>query len=224
MAFDWIAGTALVVGVGSLYLTYQSTKSAKRAIDTSIELYEKQKKDSNQEKESANAARLESVKSVFRYEIARNYANYRSMLNTFNTIRYCDDVYIHYEKLGFGEIMAHSPSADAHNFKVYFRPICEDIDVLCDIMLLDKKIALSLISLNQECVRLSDTLEILVNLFRNKGIGKVKARDTVRVYLSDFDVTFERYGDLMEKLYKECGGNKTLSSLYEDIANKYNAN
>ncbi|MDF5911275.1 hypothetical protein P4W15_04750 [Morganella morganii] len=45
MAFDWIAGTALVVGIGSLALTWQSTRAAKRSIDTSIEIYEKQKRD-----------------------------------------------------------------------------------------------------------------------------------------------------------------------------------
>lgn len=43
MAFDWIAGTALVVGMGSLYLTWQSTKAAKKAIDVSIDLHNKQK-------------------------------------------------------------------------------------------------------------------------------------------------------------------------------------
>ncbi|WP_311753480.1 hypothetical protein [Proteus columbae] len=42
---DWIAGTALVVGMGSLYLTWQSTKAAKKAIETAVEIYEKQKND-----------------------------------------------------------------------------------------------------------------------------------------------------------------------------------
>lgn len=64
MAFDWIAGTALVVGVGSLYLTYQSTKSAKRAIETSIELYEKQKKDDEERKKIENINEIRAIKNI----------------------------------------------------------------------------------------------------------------------------------------------------------------
>lgn len=50
---DWVAGTALAVGVGSLALTWQSTRAAKRAIDTSIDIYEKQKKDNFYKEEDA---------------------------------------------------------------------------------------------------------------------------------------------------------------------------
>ncbi|HCT1398650.1 TPA: hypothetical protein OTO79_001858, partial [Morganella morganii] len=45
---DWalvVAIIAVIVGVGSLALTWQSTRAAKRSIDTSIEIYEKQKRD-----------------------------------------------------------------------------------------------------------------------------------------------------------------------------------
>ncbi|ARX34530.1 TPA: hypothetical protein O4G03_001586 [Proteus mirabilis] len=64
MAFDWIAGTALVVGMGSLYLTWQSTKAAKRAIDTSIEIYNKQKVDNDKQKEDERLNAILGISDV----------------------------------------------------------------------------------------------------------------------------------------------------------------
>ncbi|MBI6216170.1 hypothetical protein ACNARK_11935 [Proteus sp. DFP240708] len=64
MAFDWIAGTALVVGIGSLYLTWQSTKAAKRAIDTSIEIYNKQKVDNDKQKEDERLNAILGISDV----------------------------------------------------------------------------------------------------------------------------------------------------------------
>ncbi|MEY1276737.1 hypothetical protein AB7080_12235 [Providencia rettgeri] len=71
MAFDWIAGTALAVGMGSLYLTYQSTKAAKRAIDTSIELYEKQKQDEYNKKIESEKREKEAIRKVVAIELSR---------------------------------------------------------------------------------------------------------------------------------------------------------
>ncbi|MCB4815131.1 hypothetical protein [Providencia rettgeri] len=70
MDFDWIAGTALVVGIGSLYLTYQSTKSAKRAIETSIELYEREKNDAAAIASSNNEKELMALLKVTSYKAA----------------------------------------------------------------------------------------------------------------------------------------------------------
>lgn len=64
MVFDWIAGTALVVGMGSLYLTYQSTKSAKIAIDTSIELYEKQKRDDDERRKKEDLNEIKAIRNI----------------------------------------------------------------------------------------------------------------------------------------------------------------
>lgn len=44
MEIDWISGIALIVGIGSLILTWQSTKAAKKSIDTSIKIFESQQK------------------------------------------------------------------------------------------------------------------------------------------------------------------------------------
>lgn len=71
MAFDWIAGTALVVGVGSLILTWQSTRSAKRAIDTSIELYERQKQDEYNKKIESEKREKEAIRRVVAIELSR---------------------------------------------------------------------------------------------------------------------------------------------------------
>ncbi|EPL0283647.1 TPA: hypothetical protein OUB26_001010 [Proteus mirabilis] len=64
MAFDWIAGTALAVGMGSLYLTWQSTKAAKKAIDVSIDLHHEQKiyeEEKNKEEIKRKVSALQNV-------------------------------------------------------------------------------------------------------------------------------------------------------------------
>ncbi|ENG7679373.1 hypothetical protein [Providencia stuartii] len=71
MAFDWVAGTALVVGIGSLILTWQSTRSAKRAIDTSIELYERQKQDEYNKKIESEKREKEAIRKVVAIELSR---------------------------------------------------------------------------------------------------------------------------------------------------------
>lgn len=72
MDFDWIAGTALVVGIGSLILTWQSTRSAKRAIDTSIELYEKQKQDAEQAEKVSKKNQMQSLCFLIENEVSGN--------------------------------------------------------------------------------------------------------------------------------------------------------
>lgn len=61
-----------MVGVGSLYLTYQSTRSAKRAIDTSIELYEKQKLDAEQAEEVSKINQMQSLCFLIQNEVSGN--------------------------------------------------------------------------------------------------------------------------------------------------------
>lgn len=89
MAFDWIAGTALVVGIGSLALTWQSTRAAKRAIDTSIEIYEKQKQDNfdNERK------RLELLKNHIRNKLF-------SIKNSIDNLEIRLDVFMEYKEKG----------------------------------------------------------------------------------------------------------------------------
>ncbi|WP_427195127.1 hypothetical protein [Morganella morganii] len=72
MAFDWIAGTALVVGIGSLALTWQSTRAARRSIDTSIEIYEKQKQDELITEKNKNENELNALKVMIYHDVKSN--------------------------------------------------------------------------------------------------------------------------------------------------------
>ncbi|ATG17146.1 hypothetical protein CO695_12890 [Providencia alcalifaciens] len=86
MDFDWISATALVVGIGSLCLTYKSTTSAKRAIDTSISLYEKQKKDYEKKQEEENKRKLDAIKIIIMEDIKSNYFLFINILKIIKTI------------------------------------------------------------------------------------------------------------------------------------------
>ncbi|SQI38089.1 Uncharacterised protein [Providencia alcalifaciens] len=83
MDFDWISATALVVGIGSLCLTYKSTTSAKRAIDTSISLYEKQKKDYEKKQEEENKRKLDAIKIIIMEDIKSNYFLFINILKDY---------------------------------------------------------------------------------------------------------------------------------------------
>ncbi|WP_340619097.1 hypothetical protein [Xenorhabdus entomophaga] len=61
---DWgliVAVIAVVIGMGSLYLTWHSTKSAKKSIDTSINIYERQKEDEVKNKILADKAKTKAT-------------------------------------------------------------------------------------------------------------------------------------------------------------------
>lgn len=87
MAFDWISATALVVGIGSLYLTYQSTKSAKKAIDTSIELYEKQKQDAFLADEDGKKNQIQSLCYLIQNEVSSNVILMREIVIFFDYVK-----------------------------------------------------------------------------------------------------------------------------------------
>lgn len=63
----------MIIGLGSLYLTWQSTRAAKKAIDISIEIYENQKIDDETKKEKENHLKLSAIKTIIREEIKDNY-------------------------------------------------------------------------------------------------------------------------------------------------------
>ncbi|USR63663.1 hypothetical protein NFC79_13065 [Providencia stuartii] len=78
----------------SLELTRESTRiaeeslqAAKESIDTSIELYEKQKKDILLEKNSFDNKKIESIKIVIRHELGKMYLNYKGIMTSFEIIK-----------------------------------------------------------------------------------------------------------------------------------------
>lgn len=119
MAFDWIAGTALVVGMGSLYLTYQSTKSAKRAIDTSIELYEKQKQDATHAEEISKKKQLQSLCYLIQNELTSNVIKMSKLVVFFKFVWDGKLVSFNYNNLGSEPIVSYkikSGHKDAFTF------------------------------------------------------------------------------------------------------------
>lgn len=223
MAFDWIAGTALVVGIGSLALTWQSTKSAKKAIDTSIEIYEKQKEDSITEKKSFDDEKLNSIKIVIMYEITKIYLNYRRIMTSFEIIKKHDDFIILSELIASSEVLITTEHGDESSFNMNIPQICNDFLLLYDITMLDKKLALKLMGTDRLSIKIRETLNILNFIATNNKMDDNNKRMQAKIFVSDFNDNFITYGENIQDLYRLCTDNEeSLESLYEYAKTKAN--
>ncbi|MBG5948726.1 hypothetical protein I5E72_03010 [Proteus terrae] len=77
----WYTKNSLDYTKKSTQIADESLKAAQKSIDTSIEIYNKQKKDSENEYEAKKKEKLFSLKYFILNEISTNYANYRFMTN-----------------------------------------------------------------------------------------------------------------------------------------------
>lgn len=169
---DWVAGTALAVGVGSLALTWQSTRAAKRAIDTSIEIYEKQKIDEIKKDNELILRETIAIKSLLRIEIDKSISIYKNnksfcdefLKNNFSSLSFNDrkslfTVWFHYKSDGDRKSSINILETNSSSYKPYF----------LDVARLDYEL-LTMLDLTVEALKTIDK-------FRDTVIGKLKEND-----------------------------------------------
>lgn len=203
MAFDWVAGTALVVGVGSLYLTYQSTKSAKRAIETSIELYEKQKKDDEIRVIKENNNEINALKTIIYEEVKNNYSNFR-FVDDFIKITLEDKLI----KFAY-KTMVNKPYIDysTTNEESILVPLKIHSTKVMDNYLLDaSRLDEELITLLIETRRLTDNYNEAFLLGFNDFLSKNPSAIAVKIYLKETKGFHESYKDSCLATLRYCLG------------------
>lgn len=166
MAFDWIAGTALVVGMGSLYLTYQSTKSAKRAIDTSIELYEKQKQDAAHAEEISKKKQLQSLCYLIQNEVSSNIIH-MSKIVTFCNIAWNEKLLnFNYNNLGSEPFLQYETENDIKDGFIFIKHSSKIIDkYLLEISKIDSELINELLKLRYTIEHYNDKFLISLQSF-----------------------------------------------------------
>ncbi|EPI5311202.1 hypothetical protein ACS638_000450 [Proteus mirabilis] len=198
MAFDWIAGTALIVGMGSLYLTYQSTKSAKRAIDTSIELYEKQKQDDGEKIKAINEKKLIAKIKIIENEIVRCYLEYMMFFNVCSAIKTRDSFSVTIGNYSnFTGVAIDAEKTDSVSGLIQPSKLDFTNDFINELYLLDEKLAGDIVSLKGCMNRSSHIMNHMVLCKDNLG-GHVELKRYVERFYTDielFKYTMEKVHD-----------------------------
>ncbi|MBI6191811.1 hypothetical protein [Providencia rettgeri] len=202
MSFDWVAGTALVVGIGSLYLTYQSTKSAKKSIDTSIHLYEKQKKDDERKKEKENVDKLNAIKVMLREEIKDNYFLFVNVYKVMCSVAKNPTLMVMTEKFN-DDCLVELPDGTNAIFKSHQY---DNINrYLFDVLILDKEISKVMIELKVSSMLYKAVSDPFVSLLRSKDFNN--ANKLIGMHLN----SITKYKLEMESLYEKCSDKDTIS-------------
>ncbi|EOF5040636.1 hypothetical protein ACK1M2_002158 [Providencia rettgeri] len=206
MAFDWIAGTALVVGVGSLYLTYQSTKSAKRAIETSIELYEKQKQDAALAEEVSKKNQMQSLCLLIQNEVSEN------KIKMIKLVEFCESacdkelVVFNYNDLGSEPFVAYELKSGSKDGFIFTKHSCQVIDkYLLEVSKIDNKLITGLLKLRY-------SIEHYNNKFLISLANFIQAKpdiDELSKYINDSKYFITEYQKQSMSVLKYCA-EKTL--------------
>ncbi len=198
MTFDWVAGTALVVGIGSLILTWQSTRSAKRAIDTSIELYERQKQDDSEKIKAINEKKLTAKIKIIESEIVSCYMEYMMFFNVCTAIKNRDSFSL---MIGnYANFMGISiDTENSNNVKGLIQPPELDLtnDFINELYFLDEELAGSVVSLKGYMKRSSHIMNHMVSCMDELG----KNHSRLKKYVESFYTDIELFKDTMEKVH-----------------------
>lgn len=201
MAFDWVAGTALVVGVGSLYLTYQSTKSAKRAIETSIELYEKQKQDAALAEEVSKKNQIQSLCFLIENEVTGNIIQMSKLVGFCEFAWNKELVKFHYNDLGaepFVEYVIKNGNKDGFIFTKHSYQVIDKY--LLEVSKIDSKLIADLL-------RLRFTIEHYNNKFLISLTNFIQAKpaiDELSKYINDSKYFITEYQRQSMGIKKYC--------------------
>ncbi len=201
MAIDLVSGTALVVGIGSLILTWKATKSAKKAIDTSIEIYEKQKKDAEKKHKEIDELNLYAIKNVIKYEVMSVYMTFNDLYDTLLMIKNngIDNVFIKMDEQA-NRLLVVKKGGNPLSGKVSLYNLTKAQEFLYDAFKLDRELANLFISLNMEYLRVNELLISLQSILLNLEDKKNHLVDAINT--SEF--FFKRFNELMDVVYKSC--------------------
>lgn len=216
---DWAlvaAIIAVIVGIGSLGLTWLSTRAAKRAIDTSIEIYEKQKIDSEQEIKKTKELKLKAIKNIVRSKLESNYVSYGGVIRVFDEIKSGNDIQILFQEFEFNDFTISCHDGKAKSFNKNIPPVCDSIEILYEVSLLDDDFSKMLIDLNDAHTMLIGVLDIFIKSANNTTYSEEFKLNNLRSVVSYFYYIIDGYGKLIEILYPICGGDKSLSDIYGD--------
>ena len=198
MDSDWIAGTALVVGIGSLILTWQSTRSAKRAIDTSIELYEKQKQDDDKKAKAISDKKLIAKIKIIESEIVRCYLEYMMFFNVCTAIKTRDSFSVTIGNYSnFTVVAIDTEKTDCVRGLIQLPKLDFTNDFINELYLLDEKLAGDIVSLKGYMNQSSHIMNHMVSCMNDLSDYAALKRYVERFYtdIELFKYTMERVHD-----------------------------
>lgn len=190
MAFDWIAGTALVVGIGSLALTWQSTRAAKRSIDTSIEIYEKQKRDEEERRKKI----ITGYKNLIAKEIYDNIQWYEQGIKLFNIIKTGKSVSVA-NTFGKTHIKFNHDGKEDGIIPFKFHLKYTD-SLLSEISTLDTELFLEILSLKNKLIYCNEMLDCIYLLLKNN-------KNATNFIMQEYN-SFKELGEIMNKIKSMC--------------------
>lgn len=204
----------------SVQIADASLKASQKSIDTSIEIYEKQKKDDNYKKNKFNDAKSNAIKTVLAYRLSKAYMSQVQMLNTFRLVNTNDDTIIILDELGSGDFLAHSPVGGSMFFSYKLLPICDDFEMLYEIYMLDSKLGVKLININDLIIGFSDSINSLICILKLCKKNDIKV-EQVRSFFMKFEDQFLDYKERIEELFLHCSRTgKSISDIYNNAANQ----
>lgn len=199
----------------SVQIADASLKASQKSIDTSIEIYEKQKKDDDYKKDHFNSAKSNAIKTVLTYRLSKAYMNQVQMIKTFRLINKHSDALIILDDLGSGDFFAHSPNGGSMFFSYKLTSICDDFEMLYEINMLDNTLGVKLININDLIIGFSDSIGTLICILKQCQQNEIKI-EQVRSFFVKFEKQFIDYKERIEELFLLCS--KTGNSI-EDIYN-----
>ncbi|HIH4846407.1 TPA: hypothetical protein ACYSAQ_000614 [Morganella morganii] len=212
---DWalvVAIIAVIVGVGSLVLTWQSTMAAKRAIDTSVDIYEKQKKDSIIEKKSFDDKKLEAIKIVIAYEITIMYLNHIKIMSSFEIIKKNDNFIVYPGLRTSSDVIIDAQGDGNSSFNTDIPKISCYFSLLYDIKMLDELLALEIMGMNRATIEINNTLKIL-NFIVNNNTDNNEKRKQIKEFVNNFNNNFINYDNRLKDLWDKCITTASLESM-----------
>lgn len=198
---DWalvVAIIAVIVGVGSLALTWQSTRAAKRSIDTSIELYEKQKKDDNEKIKAINEKKLIAKIKIIENEIVSCYMEYMIFFNLCTAIKTRDSFSVTIGNYSnFTGVAIDAEKTDSVSGLIQPSKLDFTNDFINELYLLDEKLAGDIVSL-KGCMNRSSHIMNHMVLCKDDLGGHVELKRYVERFYTDielFKYTMEKVHD-----------------------------
>ncbi|HHN8389728.1 hypothetical protein ABMZ76_08465 [Morganella morganii] len=197
----------------SVQIADASLKAARESINTSVEIYEKQKKDDLIKREKEDGLKLFSIKTMIMEEIKDEFLHFVRVNKILKDIVDCNsDFNVNVLNIsGITLVEYESPDSEPYS-GIYKEPsydICKNF--LLDTLILDPIVAKKIINLNESSYIYKSSMSLIMS-----GLSDNK-KNEIKYLLSNIIDRVADYKKSMEELYESCSDDTTKAlSLYEN--------
>ncbi|WP_368869965.1 hypothetical protein [Proteus mirabilis] len=190
-------------------ISNESLTAAKKSIETSIAIYEKQKNDAELDKKSASDAKLKAIKNTIKYDVLGIYNFYLELLNVVNCIKNMNKFDLSYEKFFKNQLVVVGGGFFYSCF-VDRISLQKTDNYMFDSFLLDEELAHLIVSVGYEYIRIERCVTQIIFLLNKKDM------ESLKTLIIKMDKNFSDYKNLLENIFDKCNsGGKTLQELLE---------